>query len=321
MELYSKEQPIGLISSMIKRERLCHSFILTGDSGVGKRTAAYYMAMQMLCQNGSGLPCGECKSCLMAKSNAHPDIITVNPTGKSGNYKVEDLRPITADAAIAPNEGKYKVYIIPEIDKALAAAQNLLLKIFEEPPEHVIFIMTAGSKDGVLPTILSRAVVINIPLATEESVLSALENAGHSAARAEEAYSVCGGNIGLCLEYLSGRGFEILDKVKAVAGAIAGCDEYLLDRLLSEAAPDKEEILKLLGELAELTASACAVKKGGIPAGKYKAEAQKIADTIRLNGLIKIYDGICNAVSKIKGNAQPLLTVSCLCAGVASEFH
>ena len=95
--------------------------------------------MQALCERATGVPCGECRSCRLIEQNIHPDVITVKPSGKSANYRVDDLRPIISDAYTASNEGGYKIYILPEIDKALPAAQNILLKIFEEPPACSVY--------------------------------------------------------------------------------------------------------------------------------------------------------------------------------------
>ena len=118
MKLYSKGHVTELIGSMIKSARLSHSFIICGDKGVGKKTLAMHIASQILCWDGKGEACMECKSCRMAKNNAHPDLITLVPSGKSGNFKSSDLRPLISDASITPNEGVYKVYILPLIDKA-----------------------------------------------------------------------------------------------------------------------------------------------------------------------------------------------------------
>lgn len=312
MRLYSKQQPAELIASMIKRDRLCHSFILTGEAGVGKKTFADYMAMQMLCQSNSGIPCGVCKSCRMAENSAHPDIIKITPGGKSGNYRVDDLRPVAADAAVASNEGGYKVYIIPGIDKALAAAQNILLKIFEEPPNHVIFIMTAEEKKNVLPTILSRAVVINVNAASKEDCIAALCERGFSPESAEEAYSVYGGSIGKCIDYLDGKKSDTIETVRSISRAVALGDEYLLAKLLFDAAEDKEGFRSLLGELSQLILAACTIKQGGEGMARYSEEASKLADSVRLSGLMSMYESIGSAVSKIMGNAQPVLTASSL---------
>lgn len=319
MKLYSKDRAVSLIASMIRRNRVCRSLILTGEKGVGKRTLALYMAMQLLCEEQNGIPCGVCKSCRMAQKNAHPDIIWVSPSGKSENFKVDDLRPIVSDASVAPNEGRLKIYIIPGIDKALPAAQNILLKIFEEPPEHVAFIMTAEASDRVLETIRSRAIVIDVPPADRESCLSALRDSGVPAEKAELAYSVCGGNIGRCLEHSSADDDGVLLAVKAAASAIASGNEYSLGKSLFLA--DREAAVRAMQELSELIADCCLIKQGAKPKSCFSQEAELIAKNVRLSGLSAMYESISEAIVKLRGNCSVQLTCQNLSAQLARYSH
>ncbi len=315
MELYSKERAVSLVRSMVQRNRVCRSLILTGEKGVGKRTLALYIAMQLLCDRQDGVPCGICKNCRMGEKNAHPDIIWISPSGKSENFKVDDLRPIVSDASVAPNEGKLKIYIIPGIDKALPASQNILLKIFEEPPEHVAFIMTAEAIDRVLETIRSRAIMIDVPPADRESCLLALGKKGFSEEKAAIAYSVCGGNIGKCLEYLTADDDEQLLAVKAAAKAIASGDEYNLGKCLFET--DREAAIRMIEELSELIADCCLIKQGVKPESCFAQEAELIVRNVRLSGLTAMYESAEDAIAKLKGNCSVPLTCQDLAARLA----
>lgn len=311
MKLYSKDNLTSLVSSMILRDRLCHSFILCGDEGVGKRTAAEYMAMQILCRRGAGTPCLECKDCRMAQKGAHPDIITITPSGKTENYRADDLRPVISDASVASNEGGYKIYLLPNADKALPAAQNILLKIFEEPPEHVIFIMTAEKKERLLSTILSRAIVIQINEASEADCLEALTDAGRSRREAEEAFDLFGGNIGKCLEYLNGGSKETFERVKKIAAALGTNDEYSLIKELYES--DRETSLGILTELSKIILAACEIKQGAEQKKSYfSREAKILSDNVRLKGLIGMYSAVNLAADKLGGNSNVILTMCAL---------
>lgn len=315
MKLYSKDAAAELIASMVKRDRICRSLILVGEKGVGKRSLARYIAMQFLCEKQDGTPCGECKSCRMAEKNAHPDIITLSPSGKSENFRVDDLRPVVSDVSVAPNEGRLKIYIIPGIDKALAAAQNILLKVFEEPPAHVAFIMTAEQKDKVLETIRSRAIAINVPLASEKGCAAALEDLGISKENAELAYAVCGGNIGRCIEYASSDGGEDVARVKACAQALAQGDEYVLGKSLYE--PDREAAQRLIRQVSALISDACLIKQGVRPGSCFEKEAGLIAGQVRLSGLVSMYDCASEALIKLSGNCSVPLTCQDLAARLA----
>ena len=317
MKLYSKEHPAGLISSMIARDRLCRSFILIGDKGIGKKTFAGYMSMQALCERATGVPCGECRSCRLIEQNIHPDVITVKPSGKSANYRVDDLRPIISDAYTASNEGGYKIYILPEIDKALPAAQNILLKIFEEPPEHVLFIMTAERKEKILETILSRAVVINITEASEQDCLAVLKDNGIAPDDASRAYDIYGGNIGACLAYLSGEGIEAVRAAEAAVNAIIYGDEYSLCKALFIS--DRELGLQVVAELSKAVCAAASMKQGG-PKTKYLHSLTRgLMESIRLSGLIGMYEDLKQAADKLSGNSNVLLTMCDLGASLRTD--
>ena len=106
--LYSKDTAVTVIRRMVANDRLCHAFILCGEKGVGKKTLAKYMAAQILCERGTGIPCGECKSCRMIKNGAHPDFITVTPRGKTGNYLADDLRAVISDSSVGYQSGTEK---------------------------------------------------------------------------------------------------------------------------------------------------------------------------------------------------------------------
>lgn len=311
MKLYSKDNATELIRSMISNSRLSHSFILYGEKGVGKKTLAKHLAMQILCSSGSGEACGSCKSCRMALNSAHPDLIVLSPSGKSGNFKVDDLRPLISDASITPNEGVYKVYILPEIDKALAAAQNVLLKVIEEPPANVIFIMTASAKEGILQTILSRSISISVPPASTDMCIAALCDEGYSLEKAKSAYELIGGNIGACLEYLSSdEDDHPFLAVKNIASALVNGDEYLLAKELSGLDRDKAFAIKAISLLESIIRDAILSKSGCELVSICKDEARMLGENVRQGGLLKMYESIGEAINKINQNANMQLALN-----------
>ena len=311
LKLYSKDKIAELVLSMRSRDHLCHSFLLVGDKGVGKKTAAKYMSLEILCRSQGEIPCGTCKDCRMILNDAHPDVMTVSASGKSGNYRADDLRPLISDAYIASNEGGYKIYILPDIDKALPAAQNTLLKIFEEPPDHVIIIMTAERLENVLPTVRSRAIVINVPEATHEDTIAALTERRISESDAEHAYGLLGGNIGACIEYLNGGSDELFIRVRSAADALFKPDEYTLLKILNEA--DRATAVELITELSKVISEAIKRKQGYDESSFYSAEAQKLSETTGQKALMTMYDRILEAISKLKGNSGVPLTMADLC--------
>ncbi len=319
MKLYSKENATNLISSMLARGRLARSLLLLGEKGVGKRTLAHYIAMQILCEGQTGVPCGVCKSCKMLSHSAHPDVITITPSGKNENYKMDDLRPIISESGISANEGSFKIYIIPNIDKALPAAQNTLLKIFEEPPEHIVFIMTAESYEQVLPTILSRAVQISVPVPTVADCLDALACKGILLDSSEKATKIFGGNIGACLGYLNGDNKELYERFERLASALAALNEFDLAKELFIS--DRQECLAVIEKLVDFIGLTCKVKQGAALTGSEFCHqyAQALASKVTLARLYKMYQAANSSHLKITGSGSVALTMSNLCAELCTS--
>ncbi len=317
MTLYAKDGAVGLISGMIRAGRLSHAFLICGEKGVGKKTVGRFIAKQILCEKKSGMPCGECESCLSFDRGLHHDFYTLSPSGKRG-YLMNDLREIVSDAPISPDFGDKKVYFIPNFDTAAVAAQNVLLKIIEEPPPHVVFILTADSRDGILPTVLSRTICVNISPASEEDCKKAVLEAGFSEEQAESAISLFGGNIGRCIDYLENDGAKRLpEAVQAVADAMLSGDEYLLLKTLSSLEKDREFCAGVLGELKTVIRDAAAAKLGAQPCSLCRKSAAALSKKLRQAALEALYDSLSQAERKVNGNASMQTTLADLCGRMA----
>lgn len=144
------------IKSALDLSRLSHAIILEGADEGTRLRAAEIIARAVVC-TGDKKPCGSCKSCIKAMNSSHPDIHFVVKSEKSSMIKVETIRDIKAKATVFPNDGDKSVFIIHEAQLMNVQAQNALLKIFEEPSEHLCFILTCPSKSSLLDTIISRA--------------------------------------------------------------------------------------------------------------------------------------------------------------------
>lgn len=142
-------------------KRLSHAYMLTGPEGPEREEAARRLAARLLCSEAKP-PCGVCRDCRKALAGIHPDVTVVRrQEGEKGAHReilVEQIRAVTADAVLAPNEAERKVYIIAQADRMNVQAQNALLKALEDPPGHACFILCAQSAEGLLPTVRSRCV-------------------------------------------------------------------------------------------------------------------------------------------------------------------
>ena len=141
---------------------MAHAYIIHGERSSGKEFISKIFAKALQCEGDGEKPCGECRSCKQADNGNHPDIILVQHE-KPNTIGVEDIRQkINGDIAIKPYSGSHKVYIVNECEKMTVQAQNALLKTLEEPPAYAVILLLTTSLDALLPTILSRCVILSM---------------------------------------------------------------------------------------------------------------------------------------------------------------
>jgi len=150
---------MGLEEYKINASRLSHAYIVSG-SPERRMELAGLIAKAAVC-SGSPKPCGVCRDCGKADRNIHPDILFAEKTDEDSVFKVEYVRQIRTDAYTVPNEAARKVYIVKDAEDMTPNAQNALLKVLEEPPEYVVFILLCGNAEAFLETVRSRCVVLD----------------------------------------------------------------------------------------------------------------------------------------------------------------
>ncbi len=140
----------------LDNDRVAHAYLFSGPRGCGKTSTARILARSLNCEKGpTPDPCGECQSCLDLAANG-PGSIDVIELDAASHGGVDDTRDLRERAMFAPASSRYKIYIIDEAHMVTTAGFNALLKLVEEPPEHVRFIFATTEADKVLPTIRSR---------------------------------------------------------------------------------------------------------------------------------------------------------------------
>lgn len=193
--------------------RLSHAYLICAASRAEGLEAARTVAAAAVC-SGLRPPCGQCRDCRKVAAGIHPDVITVSrETDDKGREKreigVEQIRRLSLDAAVLPNEAERKVYIIDQADAMNLPAQNASLKLLEEPPRGVVFLLCAANPALLLPTVRSRCVEIKLNGQAEDG-------SGESAALAQ-AYlkAVASGDAALLFRWCAAN--EQLDSRAAAA--------------------------------------------------------------------------------------------------------
>ena len=156
------EEIIGHLKNAIESGKISHSYIFTGEPGSGKKLLAGTFAATLQCEAGGTEPCQKCDSCKKAMGKNHPDIIMVSHE-KPGTITIDEIRDqVINDIDIRPYYSPYKIYIIADADLMTPQAQNALLKTIEEPPAYAVILLLTNNIGGLLPTIQSRCVRLDL---------------------------------------------------------------------------------------------------------------------------------------------------------------
>src|SRR6056297_1193817 len=145
-----------ILKDSIKKNRISHAYLFTGNNGLGKSEMAEEFAQAIFCENNVADGCGECLSCKKFAHGNHPDFHKITVEDDHKNILIEQIRELQKEISYKPYESDYKVYIIDEAEKMTMQAKNSLLKTLEEPPEYAIIILTNENKNELIPTIISR---------------------------------------------------------------------------------------------------------------------------------------------------------------------
>jgi len=167
--LLGNERLVSNLRSSINRGRISHFYLITGPVGSGKRTLARLLAAAILCKSGSDKPCLTCPACRKVLGSGHPDFITIDDPEKK-TVPVDLIRQARSDIYIQPNEAAHKIYLFPRAQDMGIPGQNALLKILEEPPAYTVIFILTTNVEALLPTIVSRCVVLSMKPVEDEKV-------------------------------------------------------------------------------------------------------------------------------------------------------
>lgn len=215
-DIVGQEQIKEHLENAIKMNKVSHAYIINGERNAGKEFIAKTFAMALQCENRQEFePCQECHSCSQVKSGNHPDVIFITHE-KPGTIGVDDIRgQVNNDVAIKPYSSPKKIYIISDGEKMTVQAQNALLKTLEEPPEYAVILILTTNMETLLPTILSRCVVLNMkPVRNDQIKKFLMESMEIPDYKADICVAFARGNVGKARLLAKSEEF---DKVKEEA--------------------------------------------------------------------------------------------------------
>ena len=259
--------------------------ILEGPAGSGKAELARWIAKAAVCTGEGERPCGRCSGCMKAAAGAHPDITIAGGGTAARSFHVDTVRQIRSDAYIKPNEAPLRVFLLEGAEAMSEQAQNALLKVFEEPPERVMFILTVTSAVKLLPTVRSRAQIFTL--------------------EGEEQPS----DTDLAL-------------TAAISQAIPASGEVMLLELTAPLIKDKERFRRVLQQLALLFRDACVLRAGGTSCLSHQPEdAEALAHALTRGQLMRLLEYVQGAQKAQNQNANAALLVTTFCARIRTAAH
>jgi DNA polymerase III subunit delta' len=320
---YGNVQAKEILSGLFDSRRIPHAVLIDGPHGSGKKHLARIIAAAAVCQSQSDLPCGVCRQCKNALSDIHPDIVTYAGTG-SRSFGVDIVRKIRLDAYVSPSDAEHKVYILAGIESMTEQAQNALLKVLEEPPASVLFILTCDSRSHVLDTVRSRTLQISLGSLPEAEAALALEEQceGISSDEALRAARISGGIVGRAKLILDAGFSEISEFAAAFTKAICTTDLYGFISLSGRLEKDGGLFTSFLDLLPALLRDAVSVRNGGTASlSGFDDEARTLSRSFAVN---KLYNALLTALESQKSaerNANLTLQLTALFSQLWRDMH
>lgn len=248
------------LQNQILADKVGHAYLFTGTRGTGKTTCAKLFAKAVNCEDRNGAdPCGKCESCLGAENGSVLDVTEIDA---ASNNSVDDVRTLREETAYRPSRGRYRVYIIDEVHMLSTSAFNALLKIMEEPPEHVIFILATTEIHKVPATILSRCQRYDFLRIDATAIAERLQYVA-----GQEGIELTDGTADLIARLADGAMRDGLSLLDTCAGAAQSVDEELVRRMAGVA--DREYLFALSsaaasGDTAEVMRQVAALRERSI---------------------------------------------------------
>ncbi len=176
-EVVGQEQVTKTLQNALISGHVSHAYLFCGPRGTGKTSTGRILAKAVNCltNEGKGEPCNSCEMCGAITEGRALDVIEIDAASNTG---VDNIRDLREKVNYAPNEARYKVYIIDEVHMLSTSASNALLKTLEEPPPHVIFVLATTEVHKVLPTVMSRCQRFDFRRISQTDVVTKLTQIG-----------------------------------------------------------------------------------------------------------------------------------------------
>jgi len=311
-EVIGHQDAVTMVKAMLSTGKMPHALLFAGSAGIGKSLLAKLVAAGILCSSDREKPCGHCHSCVLFGRSEHPDFIQVAPDGAT--IKIDQIRLLKNVAALTPAIGAGRVCLIEDAELMTVQAANSLLKLLEEPPPGLIFILIAGTSKPLLSTILSRCRKISFHPLPVSMLEQALVHKGYEQAAAAIAARLSGGRMGKALTLLAPDGLVSRDMALHLLASIGQEGMSVVwEQATKLAGLDTKDIVTVLGFFLYLLRDLLIV------AGQYGEQLLYNIDLVQeLAGLVPVWPecrcmaaitAVKNTIRAIEGNANTRLAL------------
>lgn len=291
-DIIGHQEIIRTLKAAIDESKVGHAYLFIGPAGIGKKSLAKAFITQLLCQEKTTSPDCQCPGCVRVRTDNHPDLITILPTGNS--IKIEQLRHLQHALFYRSLMGERKVCYFPDAELLTEAAANSFLKTLEEPPPGVILLFTAVRSDLILPTIRSRCQLYQLFPVSYDEITEALIKKGFDRSEASERAKSSQGLPGRALNNFSeDQPEQMLELKKAISLS-------LLDLFKIANDLEKKERRDILGLFKQWEIEA---RQGLLQAPDSGYNSGKV------NELIFILEKIGRVISMIESNVNLRLAI------------
>lgn len=311
---------VSFLQRLLSGGKEAASLLLEGPDGTGKRTLARLYAMGLVCKNGP-LPCGRCEACRKAQQDIHPDVFTLRRPPDKQQIPIEQVRSMLHFCSILPNEAEYRVCIIENAQELGPGGQNALLKILEEPPAGVRFVLTVPGRSALLPTIVSRTLVARVqPLSVQECFSLVRPRIPAGDFPDGELWRLCLVFGGCAGQVLAAAGdpqtSENYRRAVQLCTAVASGDEWSLATGLAELEDKSKDLSGCLQLMIHLFHLSLLSKSGSLPDWQQDTDPCGRMSTAALARCIQC----CETQARyIQGNMARPLAVTALAAGLPAH--
>ena len=253
------------LAAFVNGGRFPHALLLEGPEGSGRRTFAREIAAALFCR-GEHKPCGSCNQCRKVLEQNHPDVEYYGGDGSRRSFHIDTIRQLRQNAWLLPGEAPCRVCVLCGAENMTDQAQNALLKILEEPPEHTVFILTAENRAMLLPTILSRVQTIRLePLTPAERLPVLRERCPDQPGEKLEWAAETADTIGQALALLADESLQKHAQLaQRMLELLCNGSEYDLLTAVEPVSRKREDLLEVCTQLRQLlTAELTRAAPGG----------------------------------------------------------